>query len=173
MNQTLTMDVRRNRDRRSNLDLEAVHAILDTRDPIDDRTLTRLAWWAKRRHHRAIYRAAQAQGDSHQRATHLAKRMVTEFGMSEKLGSVRYAGQRLQYMGTPIAESSDASAATHETIDAEVRRIVGAQFERAATLVAAHRDALRQLSAELLKAESLDGSAVRAALSSAGHAVAS
>ena len=37
--------------------------------------------------------------DDIQRATQLATRMVTEFGMSEKLGSVRYAGQRLQYMG--------------------------------------------------------------------------
>ena len=111
--------------------------------------------------------------DDIQRATQLAKRMVTEFGMSDKLGSVRYVGQRLQYLGTAVAEGSDASAATQETIDAEVRRIVGEQFERAATLVAAHRDALSQLSAELLKAESLDGSAVRAALSSAGHAVAS
>ena len=85
---------------------------------------------------------------------------------------MRYAGQRLQYLGAAVAESSDASAAT-KTIDAEVRRIVGGQFERATTLVGAHRDALSQLSAELLKAESLDGSAVRAALSSAGHAVAS
>ena len=111
--------------------------------------------------------------DDIQRATQLARRMVTEFGMSEKLGSVRYAGQRLQYLGAAVAESTDASAATHETIDAEVRRIVGEQFERAAILVAAHRDALSQLSAALLKAESLDGSAVRAALSRAGHAVAS
>jgi cell division protease FtsH len=111
--------------------------------------------------------------DDIQRATQLARRMVTEFGMSEKLGSVRYAGQRLQYLGAPVAESSEASAATHETIDAEVRRIVGKQFERAVGLLAAHRDALSQLSAELLKAESLDGSAVRAALSSAGHGVAS
>ena len=111
--------------------------------------------------------------DDIQRATQLARRMVTEFGMSEKLGSVRYAGQRLQYLGTAVAESSDVSAATHETIDAEVRRIVGEQAERAATLIASHQDALSQLSVELLKAESLDGSAVRAALSSAGHAVAS
>jgi ATP-dependent Zn protease len=51
--------------------------------------------------------------------------------------------------------------------------IVGEQFERAATLVAANRDAVSQLSAELLRAESLDGSAVRAAQSDAGHAVAS
>jgi cell division protease FtsH len=108
--------------------------------------------------------------DDIQRATQLARRMVTEFGMSEKLGSVRYAGQRLQYLGTAVGEGSDASAATHETIDAEVRRIVDAQFERAASLLTAHRDALRHLSAELLKAESLDGAAVREALSSAARA---
>jgi cell division protease FtsH len=108
--------------------------------------------------------------DDIKRATQLARRMVTEFGMSEKLGSVRYAGERLQYLGGAGAESSDASAATHETIDAEVRRIVGEQFERATTLVAAHRDALEQLSRALLKAESLDGAAVRAALSDAADA---
>jgi hypothetical protein len=46
-------------------------------------------------------------------------------------------GQHLQSLGTAVAESSDASAVTHETIDAAVRRIVDKQFERAATLVAA------------------------------------
>jgi hypothetical protein len=50
---------------------------------------------------------------------------------------------------------------------------IGKQFERAVALVAAHRDALSQLSAQLLNAESLDGGAVRAALSSAAEAVAS
>jgi cell division protease FtsH len=111
--------------------------------------------------------------DDIQRATHLARRMVTEFGMSDKLGSVRYAGQRLQYLGSAMAESSDASAATHETIDDEVRRIVGEQFERATALVAAHRSVLSQLSGELLKAESLDGGVVREALASSAQAVVS
>jgi len=102
--------------------------------------------------------------DDIQRATELARRMVTEFGMSEKLGSVRYAGQRLQYLGGAVEDGSDTSAATRETIDSEVRRIVGEQFERASALLAAHRDALGRLSAELLKAESLEGGAVREAL---------
>ena len=70
--QTLTMDVRRNRARRLNLNGEAVYAFLDTRDPIDDRRLKRPSWWANRRRHQAIYGAARAQGDSPQRATHLA-----------------------------------------------------------------------------------------------------
>jgi cell division protease FtsH len=108
--------------------------------------------------------------DDIQRATELARRMVTEFGMSEKLGSVRYAGQRLQYLGGAVEDGSNTSAATRETIDAEVRRIVGEQFERATALLAAHRDALGRLSADLLKAESLDGSAVREALAAPEHA---
>jgi cell division protease FtsH len=108
--------------------------------------------------------------DDIQRATQLAKRMVTEFGMSEKLGSVRYAGQRLQYMGGAIDEASDNSAETRETIDAEVRRIVGEQFARAEVLLTARRDALSRLSSQLLQSESLDGSAVREALAAAGEA---
>jgi cell division protease FtsH len=98
--------------------------------------------------------------------------MVTEFGMSEKLGSVRYAGQRLQYLGAASDEGSDNSGETRETIDAEVRRLVGEQFARAEALLAANRDVLSRLAADLLKAESLDGSAVREALARAGHAAA-
>ena len=111
--------------------------------------------------------------DDIQRATQLARRMVTEFGMSEKLGSVRYAGQRLQYLGTAVAEGIDASAATQETVDDEVRRIVGEQFERATTLLSAHRSALEELSRDLLKAESLDGKAVLDAVARSAETVAS
>jgi cell division protease FtsH len=102
--------------------------------------------------------------DDIQRATQLARRMVTEFGMSEKLGSVRYADQRLQYLGGAVEDAGDTSAATRETIDAEVRRIVGEQYQRATGLIAGHRDVHSRLTADLLEAESLDGSAVRALL---------
>jgi cell division protease FtsH len=111
--------------------------------------------------------------DDIQRATQLARRMVTEFGMSQKLGSVRYAGERLQYLGTALVDGSEASAASHETIDVEVRRIVGEQFERAITLLTAERSVLERLSHDLLKAESLDGKAVLDALAAAEHAAVS
>jgi cell division protease FtsH len=110
--------------------------------------------------------------DDIQRATQLAKRMVTEFGMSEKLGSVRYAGQRLQYLGSAVDEGSDNSAETRETIDAEVRRIVGDQSARAEALLTGHRDALTRLATDLLQVESLDGNAVRAALAADGQILA-
>jgi len=105
--------------------------------------------------------------DDIQRATELARRMVTEFGMSEKLGTVRYAGQQLQYLGEMVAEDCQISPETRQTIDAEVQRIVSEQYERAQTLLTEHRAALESLTRQLLQRESLDGSAVKQALESA------
>jgi cell division protease FtsH len=106
--------------------------------------------------------------DDIQRATELARRMVTEFGMSEKLGSVRYAGQELQYLGGAVTDSSGLSPHTQETIDGEVQRIVGAQYERAQRLLQEHRPALASLTEQLLKSETLDGSLVRQAVEPTG-----
>jgi len=102
--------------------------------------------------------------DDIQRATELARRMVTEFGMSDKLGSVRYAGQELQYLGGAVTDSSGLSPHTQEIIDGEVQRIVGAQYERAQRLLQDHRPALASLTEQLLKSETLDGSVVRQAV---------
>jgi cell division protease FtsH len=102
--------------------------------------------------------------DDIQRATELARRMVTEFGMSDKLGSVRYAGQELRYLGGAVTDSSGLSPHTQETIDGEVQRIVGAQYERAQRLLQEHRPALASLTEQLLKSETLDGSVVRQAV---------
>jgi cell division protease FtsH len=105
--------------------------------------------------------------DDIQRATELARRMVTEFGMSEKLGSVRYAGQQLQYLGGAIQEDSTLSPETRRVIDAEVQRIINEQYERVQRLLAEHRPALDALAQLLLRQETVDGSAVRQALDGA------
>ena len=105
--------------------------------------------------------------DDIQRATELTRRMVTEFGMSDKLGTVRYAGQQLQYLGGTVGEDSQISPQTKQTIDAEVQRIVGEQYERAQSLLMEHRAALESLTQQLLQRESLDGSAVKQALEAA------
>jgi ATP-dependent Zn protease len=81
--------------------------------------------------------------------------------MSEKLGSVRYAGDRLRYLGGAVNESNDSSAETRQTIDAEVRRIIGEQAACAESLLMAHRDVLTKLATRLLAVESLDGNEVR------------
>lgn len=102
--------------------------------------------------------------DDIMRATELARRMVTEFGMSETLGSVRYAGQQLQYLGGAMEDSSNLSPETRKLIDAEVKQIVEEQYQRARALLNEHRPALEQLTRELLACETVDGSAVKAAL---------
>jgi cell division protease FtsH len=105
--------------------------------------------------------------DDIQRATELARRMVMEFGMSEKLGSVRYAGRELQYLGGGHLDGGEISPHTHEAVDAEVQRIVGEQLARAQALLVRRRPALEALATRLLKQETLDGIAVQEAL--AGH----
>ncbi len=114
---------------------------------------------------RVIYdKISTGASDDIMRATDLARRMVTEFGMSELLGSVRYAGQQLQYLGGAVEDSSSLSPETRQRIDAEVKRIITEQYERAQTYLREHRPALEQLTRELLECETVDGSAVKAAL---------
>ena len=66
--------------------------------------------------------------DDIMKATDLARRMVVEFGMSETLGTVRYAGQGMQFMEGSAAENAAISQHTRERIDGEVQRLVGEQY---------------------------------------------
>jgi len=100
--------------------------------------------------------------DDIMRATELARRMVTEFGMSERLGTVRYATQQYQFLSgeTTVA----ASPETLKIIDDEVQRIIAGQYERAQKLLREHQPALERLTQQLLKTETVDGAAVKQAL---------
>lgn len=102
--------------------------------------------------------------DDIMRASELARRMVTEYGMSEKLGSVRYAGQQMQYLGGAVQDDSQLSPATRQQIDGEVQRIITEQATQAYTCLQAHRTTLERLTAQLLQQETVDGSAVKQAL---------
>ncbi len=102
--------------------------------------------------------------DDIMRATDLARRMITEFGMSEQLGSVRYAGQQLQYLGGSVEDNSQISPETRKVIDAEVQRLVTEQYERAQALLKDHHPALTTLAQRLLKQETVSGSVVKEAL---------
>jgi cell division protease FtsH len=102
--------------------------------------------------------------DDIMRATDLARRMVTEFGMSEKLGSVRYAGQQLQYLGGSVEDNSQISPETRQVIDSEVQRIVTEQYGRAQAFLRDHHAAHDTLAKELLKQETVTGRDVKEAL---------
>jgi cell division protease FtsH len=88
--------------------------------------------------------------------------MVTEFGMSAKLGTVRYATQQYQFLSGDTGAS--ASPDTLRAIDQEVERIIAEQYQRAQQLLGDHRSALEYLTKRLLVTETVDGSAVRQAL---------
>jgi len=102
--------------------------------------------------------------DDIMRATDLARRMVTEFGMSEKLGSVRYAGQQLQYLGGSVQDNSQISPETRYTIDGEIQRFVMEQYDRARSLLKKHHAAHTTLAQQLLKQETVAGNDVQEAL---------
>jgi cell division protease FtsH len=93
--------------------------------------------------------------------------MITEFGMSEKLGSVRYAGQQMRYLSGVAQDNSHLSPHTQELIDTEVRDLVMEQSERAQTALRENRAALEILTQKLLEQETVDGSAVQEALEAA------
>jgi ATP-dependent Zn protease len=106
--------------------------------------------------------------DSEKRRQELMQRrmryMVTESGMSDQLGRVRYAGQQMQYLGGAVEDNSAISLQTRQAIDAEVQRLVTTQYERAQCLLLAHCNALETLTRQLLTQETVNGSAVQAGL---------
>ena len=103
------------------------------------------------------------------RATDLARRMVTEFGMSPALGPVRLAGDpQAAYLG-PQAWGLDSrvSQATAGQVDAETRRLVEEALSEASALLSAHRATLDRLAERLCEHETVNGSEVTAMLADA------
>jgi len=97
-----------------------------------------------------------AQNDI-ERATRLARRMVCEWGMSEKLGPLQY-GQKEEpiFIGKEIARHKDYSEKTSQSIDSEIMRIVNEAFENAKKILSENKTTLDKLSRRLLQKEVLD-----------------
>jgi len=141
------------------LQMPAEDRYLLTREELEDRLAVMLGGRAAEK---IVFNTiSTGASDDIQHATELARRMVTEFGMSERLGSVRYAGPQLQYLGAALSDTSHLSPHTQDVIDAEVQRVIDGQYARAQQLLGAHRDALTALTELLLARETLDGSIVR------------
>ena len=90
-------------------------------------------------------------------ATKLARKMVTEYGMSEKLGP-RTFGQRqeLIFLGREISEQRDYSDKIAQEIDEEVHSIIQRSYTTARQVLTANKEKLRQLAQELITRETLD-----------------
>src|SRR3954447_4611459 len=108
-----------------------------------------------------------AQNDL-QRATDIARSMVTEFGMSDLLGAVNYNGnQRPVFLDTPFAsERGNYSEETALKIDAEVKRILGEAHETARRVLRDRRATLDALSERLLEKEVIEADELKAIMGS-------
>jgi cell division protease FtsH len=92
-----------------------------------------------------------------ERATELARRMVTQFGMSEKIGAIA-VGDREQeiFLGREIAQRREISERTSELVDDEVKRIIDTAYHRAREILESKRGPLDALAAALLERETLE-----------------
>jgi cell division protease FtsH len=95
-------------------------------------------------------------------ATNYARRMVCEWGMSEKMGMVEY-GEHEDYvfLGRDISRQRDYSEATAQEIDREVRKLCDDAYARATKILTDERDKLEAIAKALLEYETLDGSQIR------------
>jgi len=95
--------------------------------------------------------------DDLNRATQLARRMVTHWGMSEKLGPVAFRdGEEHPFLGKEMAEPRRFSEHTAQVIDEEIVRILREASERADKILTQHRDQLTALAEALSKEETLE-----------------
>jgi cell division protease FtsH len=97
-----------------------------------------------------------AYGDI-QQATEMARRMVTQFGMSDAIGPVAVGDREAEiFLGREVLQRREVSEHTAELVDAEVKRILENAYQQAKGVLVKHRAVLDRLAAALLERETLD-----------------
>ncbi|MCH9806589.1 MAG: ATP-dependent zinc metalloprotease FtsH [Alphaproteobacteria bacterium] len=91
-------------------------------------------------------------------ATNIARKMVTEWGMSEKLGPLLYnENQQEVFLGHSVSQQQNMSEETARLIDEEIRRIVNAGYDTAWEVLSKHRDDLEAITQALMEFETISG----------------
>ena len=97
-------------------------------------------------------------GNDIERATAIARKMVCEWGMSEKLGPLNYGkNEEHIFLGKEIGRQRDFSESTAQEIDEELQSMVRGCYERARGLLSGNMNALHAIAGKLLEKEVLDG----------------
>ena len=99
--------------------------------------------------------ATTGAGDDLRRATEIARRMVMEFGMSEKVGPINLAEQGGRFLSPQIRQSDGISDETEVAIDREVKSLLLEARDKASKVLGAHRGDLDELATVLLDQETL------------------
>jgi cell division protease FtsH len=95
-----------------------------------------------------------------QRATEMARKMVREFGMSERVGPMAWGNGGEVFLGEDLMHSRDYSDETARVVDEEVERILREQEARALRLLREHRQGLTSVAQALMERETIDGTEV-------------
>ena len=110
-----------------------------------------------------LSRQTTGAGNDIERSTEIARKMVCEWGMSEKLGPLTFGKKEEEiFLGREFARHRDYSEETARLIDDEVRTIVAQGYEKAKEIVQANMTILYKLANTLLEKEVLDGSQIEA-----------
>lgn len=92
-----------------------------------------------------------------ERATALARNMVTKWGLSDRLGPLTYAEDQGEvFLGRSVTQHKQVSDETAHVIDVEVRRVIDAAYQKAKGILVENRDKLDALAAALMKYETID-----------------
>ena len=109
-------------------------------------------------------------GNDIERATKLARKMICEWGMSDRMGPVNYGKDEEHiFLGREIAKHRDFSEKTAQDIDEELKNLVHGCYERAKGLLSANIDALHAIANGLLEKETLDGQEIDIIIKDSGN----
>ncbi len=93
-----------------------------------------------------------------ERASQIARNMVTKYGMSDRVGAIMFGGgQEEVFLGRDFAQTKDYSEETANIIDEEVKKIVDRAYNRAVEILSAHADKLHAVAGVLLEKEKIEG----------------
>jgi cell division protease FtsH len=98
--------------------------------------------------------------DDLQRNTELARKMVREWGMSDRVGPMAWGSQGTVFLGEDLMHTRDYSEDTSRVVDEEIARILRDQEDRARRILEEHRSGLEAVAKALLEQESIDGAEV-------------
>jgi len=147
------------------LQLPTQEKCLLTRTELEDRVAVLLGGRAAED---LVYEGVVSTGaaDDLERASELVRQMVTRFGMSPELGILTYGrAHQVRFLGAPPGvEERNYSERTAEQIDAEVRRLMDATYERVQQILSRRREEMDRVVAELIRKETLDRSELEALL---------
>jgi cell division protease FtsH len=97
-----------------------------------------------------------------ERATNLARNMVTKWGLSDRLGPLTYTEEAGEvFLGRSVTQHKQVSDETAHVIDVEVRRVIDTAYERARDILVSNRDRLDAMAQALIKYETIDESQIK------------